>query len=119
MAGKTGSHTKTSIVLLVCWCVAGVTSWHFEQHVDEGVYIPGGCPHQVRNLMSCSKVSKVVQVHGLVSIFADGGGGARGRGREWGWGWSLQRFVRPLPSAQPESWSKATGGCRPRQGQMG
>jgi lysine-specific demethylase 3 len=37
---------------------AGVTPWHFEQHVDEGVYIPGGCPHQVRNLMSCSKVSQ-------------------------------------------------------------
>lgn len=29
---------------------------HFEQHLDEGVYIPGGCPHQVRNLQSCTKV---------------------------------------------------------------
>jgi hypothetical protein len=24
----------------------GIESWHFEQHVDEAVFIPGGCPHQ-------------------------------------------------------------------------
>lgn len=30
--------------------------WHFEQHVWEAVYIPSGCPHQVRNLRSCLKV---------------------------------------------------------------
>ncbi len=26
----------------------GVESWHFEQHADEAVFIPAGCPHQVR-----------------------------------------------------------------------
>ena len=26
----------------------GVESWHFEQHQDEAVFIPAGCPHQVR-----------------------------------------------------------------------
>eukprot|EP00775_Hariotina_reticulata_P001304 gene1304-1646_t len=34
-----------------------VELWHFEQHLDEGVFIPGGCPHQVRNLTSCCKVA--------------------------------------------------------------
>ena len=24
-----------------------IESWHFEQHADEAVFIPGGCPHQV------------------------------------------------------------------------
>ncbi|BDA43691.1 probable lysine-specific demethylase 3B at C-terminar half [Coccomyxa sp. Obi] len=35
----------------------GVESWHFEQHADEAVFIPAGCPHQVRNLKSCIKVA--------------------------------------------------------------
>ena len=34
----------------------GVQTWHFEQHVNEAVFIPVGCPHQVRNLRSCIKV---------------------------------------------------------------
>lgn len=34
----------------------GVQLWHFEQHPGEAVFIPGGCPHQVRNLSSCCKV---------------------------------------------------------------
>jgi hypothetical protein len=38
---------------------AGVAAWHFEQYLNEGVFIPAGCPHQVRNLASCSKVSHV------------------------------------------------------------
>ena len=25
----------------------GVESWHFEQHANEAVFIPAGCPHQV------------------------------------------------------------------------
>ena len=36
----------------------GVEFWHFEQHLGEGVLIPGGCPHQVRNLKSCCKVGR-------------------------------------------------------------
>ncbi|KAL0045073.1 hypothetical protein WJX82_007369 [Trebouxia sp. C0006] len=35
----------------------GVQPWHFEQHFGEGVFIPAGCPHQVRNLASCVKVA--------------------------------------------------------------
>jgi lysine-specific demethylase 3 len=35
---------------------AEVQMWHFEQHLDEAVFIPGGCPHQVRNLRPCIKV---------------------------------------------------------------
>lgn len=37
----------------------GIHVWHFEQHVWDAVYIPCGCPHQVRNLRSCFKVFKV------------------------------------------------------------
>ena len=29
----------------------GVESWHFEQHADEAVFIPAGCPHQARALV--------------------------------------------------------------------
>eukprot|EP00803_Ostreobium_quekettii_P002722 evm.model.scf_3087.1 EVM.evm.TU.scf_3087.1 scf_3087:7704-10907(+) len=35
----------------------GVETWHFEQHRNEAIYVPAGCPHQVRNLRSCIKVS--------------------------------------------------------------
>ena len=33
-----------------------VYTWRLEQHVDEAVFVPAGCPHQVRNLRSCIKV---------------------------------------------------------------
>ncbi|KAF8057712.1 JMJ25 [Scenedesmus sp. PABB004] len=36
---------------------AGVALWRFEQHEGEAVFVPGGCPHQVRNLASCCKVA--------------------------------------------------------------
>ncbi|MCO5587114.1 hypothetical protein L7F22_041061 [Adiantum nelumboides] len=35
----------------------GVEAWTFEQHVGEAVFIPAGCPHQVRNMKSCIKVA--------------------------------------------------------------
>ncbi|KAJ6376918.1 hypothetical protein OIU76_025967 [Salix suchowensis] len=35
----------------------GVEAWTFEQRVGEAVFIPAGCPHQVRNLQSCTKVA--------------------------------------------------------------
>ncbi|KAI3495173.1 hypothetical protein L1887_37382 [Cichorium endivia] len=35
----------------------GVEPWSFEQRVGEAVFIPAGCPHQVRNLKSCTKVA--------------------------------------------------------------
>lgn len=38
----------------------GVHTWHFEQHVHEAVFVPVGCPHQVRNLRSCTKVGTAV-----------------------------------------------------------
>ncbi|GAQ79928.1 transcription factor jumonji (jmjC) domain-containing protein [Klebsormidium nitens] len=35
----------------------GVEPWTFEQYDGEAVFIPAGCPHQVRNLKSCVKVA--------------------------------------------------------------
>ncbi|GMH08890.1 hypothetical protein Nepgr_010730 [Nepenthes gracilis] len=35
----------------------GVEPWTFEQHLGEAVFIPAGCPHQVRNRESCIKVA--------------------------------------------------------------
>ncbi|KAI3874892.1 hypothetical protein MKW98_019465 [Papaver atlanticum] len=35
----------------------GVEPWTFVQDVHEAVLIPAGCPHQVRNLKSCTKVA--------------------------------------------------------------
>ncbi|XP_062088289.1 lysine-specific demethylase JMJ26 [Humulus lupulus] len=35
----------------------GIEPWTFEQQVGEAVFIPAGCPHQVRNLKSCTKVA--------------------------------------------------------------
>uniref|UniRef100_A0A0D9VUG8 JmjC domain-containing protein n=1 Tax=Leersia perrieri TaxID=77586 RepID=A0A0D9VUG8_9ORYZ len=35
----------------------GVEPWTFEQKVGEAVFIPAGCPHQVRNLKSCINVA--------------------------------------------------------------
>lgn len=35
----------------------GVEAWTFEQYLGEAVFIPAGCPHQVRNLKSCFKVA--------------------------------------------------------------
>ncbi|XP_057546070.1 lysine-specific demethylase JMJ26-like isoform X2 [Amaranthus tricolor] len=35
----------------------GVEPWTFEQHLGEAVFIPAGCPHQVRNRVSCIKVA--------------------------------------------------------------
>ncbi|KAH9322173.1 hypothetical protein KI387_016812, partial [Taxus chinensis] len=34
-----------------------VEPWTFEQHLGDAVFIPAGCPHQVRNLKSCIKVA--------------------------------------------------------------
>ncbi|XP_057998314.1 lysine-specific demethylase JMJ26-like [Hevea brasiliensis] len=35
----------------------GIEPWTFEQRVGEAVFIPASCPHQVRNLKSCTKVA--------------------------------------------------------------
>ncbi|KAH7438264.1 hypothetical protein KP509_04G008000 [Ceratopteris richardii] len=35
----------------------GVQPWTFHQFIGEAVFIPTGCPHQVRNLKSCIKVA--------------------------------------------------------------
>jgi hypothetical protein len=60
-----------------------VEGWHFEQYEGEVVFIPAGCPHQVRNLRPCTKVRQpargmgrwdggVVSCFGVAAIFADG-----------------------------------------------
>ncbi|XLT74249.1 hypothetical protein HN873_030675 [Arachis hypogaea] len=35
----------------------GIEPWTFVQRLGEAVFIPAGCPHQVRNLKSCIKVA--------------------------------------------------------------
>lgn len=35
----------------------GIEPWTFEQHLGEAVFVPAGCPHQVRNRQSCIKVA--------------------------------------------------------------
>ncbi|KAJ4960604.1 hypothetical protein NE237_020514 [Protea cynaroides] len=35
----------------------GIEPWTFVQKLEEAVFIPAGCPHQVRNLKSCIKVA--------------------------------------------------------------
>ncbi|KAL5721149.1 hypothetical protein ACHQM5_013744 [Ranunculus cassubicifolius] len=35
----------------------GIEPWTFVQNLGEAVFIPTGCPHQVRNLKSCLKVA--------------------------------------------------------------
>ncbi|KAK8939892.1 hypothetical protein KSP40_PGU015176 [Platanthera guangdongensis] len=35
----------------------GIEPWSFVQNLGEAVFIPAGCPHQVRNLKSCIKVA--------------------------------------------------------------
>ncbi|KAL8134666.1 hypothetical protein AgCh_009625 [Apium graveolens] len=34
-----------------------IEPWTFEQHHGEAVFVPAGCPHQVRNKQSCIKVA--------------------------------------------------------------
>ncbi|VVB06883.1 unnamed protein product [Arabis nemorensis] len=34
-----------------------IEPWTFEQHLGEAVFVPAGCPHQVRNRQSCIKVA--------------------------------------------------------------
>ena len=36
-----------------------IEPWHFEQYVDESIFIPGGCPHQVgkmggKRMLACA-----------------------------------------------------------------
>ncbi|KAL4590419.1 hypothetical protein LXL04_003348 [Taraxacum kok-saghyz] len=35
----------------------GIEAWSFVQKLGDAVFIPAGCPHQVRNLKSCIKVA--------------------------------------------------------------
>ncbi|XP_028554209.1 lysine-specific demethylase JMJ25-like isoform X2 [Dendrobium catenatum] len=35
----------------------GIEPWSFVQKLGEAIFIPAGCPHQVRNLKSCIKVA--------------------------------------------------------------
>ncbi|WJX21571.1 hypothetical protein P8452_10985 [Trifolium repens] len=35
----------------------GIEPWTFVQRLGDAVFIPAGCPHQVRNLKSCTKVA--------------------------------------------------------------
>ncbi|KAH6822285.1 hypothetical protein C2S53_010683 [Perilla frutescens var. hirtella] len=35
----------------------GIEPWTFVQRLGDAIFIPAGCPHQVRNLKSCTKVA--------------------------------------------------------------
>ena len=35
----------------------GVEPWTFVQKLGEAVFIPAGCPHQVRNLKVCKSIA--------------------------------------------------------------
>ncbi|XP_066379260.1 lysine-specific demethylase JMJ26-like isoform X2 [Miscanthus floridulus] len=35
----------------------GIEPWTFEQQLGDAVFVPAGCPHQVRNLKSCTQVA--------------------------------------------------------------
>ncbi|KAK0594289.1 hypothetical protein LWI29_023474 [Acer saccharum] len=35
----------------------GIEPWTFVQNLGDAVFIPAGCPHQVRNLKSCTKIA--------------------------------------------------------------
>ncbi|KAG6495486.1 hypothetical protein ZIOFF_043311 [Zingiber officinale] len=55
-------HTYCSSVeqvdtILVVWMLNRIEPWTFVQKLGEAVFIPAGCPHQVRNLKSCIKVA--------------------------------------------------------------
>lgn len=41
--------TKCSTLMNI-WVIAGIEAWTFEQSLGDAVFIPAGCPHQVRNL---------------------------------------------------------------------
>jgi hypothetical protein len=53
-----------------------VQGWHFEQHEGEVVFIPAGCPHQVRNLRACTKVRQPLE--GPIGRDDEGGSGKGG-----------------------------------------
>ena len=36
----------------------GVRPWSFRQNLGDAVFVPAGCPHQVRNLRACIKVAE-------------------------------------------------------------
>ena len=40
-------------------CCIGVEPWTFEQNLGEAVFIPAGCPHQVRNLKVLIRLSSL------------------------------------------------------------
>lgn len=50
---------------ILYFLISGIEPWTFEQKLGEAVFIPAGCPHQVRNLK--------VNIHGswiVASLFA-------------------------------------------------
>jgi prepilin signal peptidase PulO-like enzyme (type II secretory pathway) len=62
-----GVLIKTYIILLTIqnWLV-GIEPWTFVQKLGDAVFIPAGCPHQVRNL----KVK--INIQGVNFIFNEG-----------------------------------------------
>ncbi|KAK9110157.1 hypothetical protein Sjap_018217 [Stephania japonica] len=61
---QSSSYSSLQQYSLLCFLLAsvgslliGIEPWTFVQQLGEAVFIPAGCPHQVRNLKSCLKVA--------------------------------------------------------------
>ena len=44
------SSTLLGLILFIIHVCIGIEPWTFIQKVGDAVFIPAGCPHQVRNL---------------------------------------------------------------------
>jgi mannose-6-phosphate isomerase-like protein (cupin superfamily) len=45
---------------MIASMVKGVKPWTFEQKLGEVVFIPAGCPHQVRNLKVWQNITSLI-----------------------------------------------------------
>lgn len=74
----------------------GIHMWHFEQHVGEAVFIPAGCPHQVRRAPGArvASCSILLYMHDRIHLFCF----MYGRMHLY-WFWLVQRFTVALPAA--------------------
>jgi lysine-specific demethylase 3 len=66
--------SSADLISMASVAEGAITPWHFEQYLDEAVFIPAGCPHQVRNLTSCVKVaSDFLSPEGLCNVMGMAG----------------------------------------------
>lgn len=56
-------------ILYMLHIFLGVEPWTFEQNLGEAVFIPAGCPHQVRNLKVGRYCNSLDMYQNLLSFF--------------------------------------------------